>query len=204
MGSERLYRQLSSRAHVMLVREDEPPHACLDLRPDALVLETCGEAVLASWRQQLCGSEGEIGATAAALLAEAKARNIPVTRDRLGPELGLYRELIERADRVIVAGMDADRNSTVAAILPGKVVHVPRSFERTLAAPVVEIGRGGFRMIIPNAAFLLTSEDHYELVAKLDGANILPHRRIRRPERDADRQSAAVHAVASGEQAAVS
>ncbi|HWT30907.1 MAG TPA: glycosyltransferase family 2 protein, partial [Propylenella sp.] len=173
IGGERLYHKLCSHARVLLVDEADPA-AALSLRPDALVVEACVEALLGQWRQELCGAAGQLSPAASKMLAGARKLGIPVQviAPSRADELELYRELLAAADLVLLEGLH-DRVLPVDWLAPAKTFAVPRSFERTVAAPVVDMAFPGFRLIVPTAAAILANEAHASLIAALDAPNLL-------------------------------
>ncbi len=173
IGSERLYHKLASHAKILLVAETAAADA-LDLRPDALIVEACVESLLGAWAQQLCGASGQLGAPAAKLFARARQLKIPlyVIAPSRRDQLNLYRELLASADLVLLEGFDGGE-LPVEWLAPGKVAAVPRSFDRMVAAPVVDMAYPGFRLMVANAASILANEEYARLIAGLDGPNLL-------------------------------
>ena len=204
VGSERLYRQLSSRAHVMLVREDEPPHACLDLRPDALVLETCGEAVLVVVAPGALRLRGRDRRDRGGLARRSEGAQHSRPRDRLGAGA----RSLSRAHRACRPrhrrghGRRPEFHPRRDPPRQGR----PRTAQLRAHAGGSRRGDRPQRVPRDHPECRLLAGERGSLQPRCQARRREhpPDRRFRRPERDADRQPAAVHAVASGEQAAVS
>jgi hypothetical protein len=87
-------------------------------------------------------------------------------------QLELFRELLAAADRVLLEGFGGGE-LPVEWLAPAKVAAVPRSFERMVAAPVVDVAYPGFRVLVANASSILTNPAYAGLIAGLDAPNLL-------------------------------
>ena len=164
-GSARTLARLRCLADVFVLREAAWEASLDALAPDRILVETVAEPASREWRGAFASLSGALPAAGRGLVEGARARGIPVTLlvTAEPAEMGVWRELAERADAVVIEGDRAEWPDP-----PEGAAFVRRATE-PMANPALRAEGAEGRMLVPVASDLYQHLGFAELLQRRSG-----------------------------------